>query len=258
MSAIPRAAAQTVAALRPPPLDHRGDALFLDLDGTLIEIAETPDQVVADEALLHLLRELAADLGGALALMTGRAIADADRILCGAVDCIVGLHGAECRLRPGVMLRTAEPDGAMEAIRATLYAAIAIGGLNARIEDKGASVALHYRHAPASETEVRMAADALAAAHGLAVVHGKMVCEILPPGPSKGGALAELTRHAPFIGRRPVSVGDDVTDETAFAAAAGLGGLAVHVGAPRTTAAGFNLPNVRAVRGWLSASLRRG
>jgi trehalose 6-phosphate phosphatase len=256
MSAIPRAAAQTVAALRPPPLDHRGDALFLDLDGTLIEIAETPDQVVADEALLHLLRELAADLGGALALMTGRAIADADRILCGAVDCIVGLHGAECRLRPGVMLRTAEPDGAMEAIRATLQAAIATG-LNARIEDKGASVALHYRHAPASETEVCRAAEALAAAHGFAIVHGKMVCEILPPGPSKGAALAELTRRAPFIGRRPVSVGDDVTDETAFAAVAGLGGLAVHVGAPRTTAAGFNLPDVQAVRGWLSASLRR-
>jgi trehalose 6-phosphate phosphatase len=255
MSASPQAAARTEAPPRPPALDYQRDALFLDLDGTLIEIAEAPDQVVADEALLRLLREVAADAGGALALMTGRAILDADRILRGAIDCIAGLHGAECRIRPGVMLRTAKPDGAMETIRATLHAAIAAGGLNARMEDKGASVALHYRHAPASETEVCSAANALAATHGFAVVHGKMVCEILPSGPSKGAALAVLMRHAPFIGRRPVSVGDDVTDETAFAAAAGLGGLAVHVGAPRTTAAGFNLPDVQAVRAWLSASL---
>jgi trehalose 6-phosphate phosphatase len=257
MSSIQHAGAEAVAPPRPPALDHQRDALFLDLDGTLVEIAEAPDQVVADEALLRLLPEVAADAGGALALMTGRTIADADRILRGAVDCIVGLHGAECRMRPGVMLHAANPDGAMEAVRATLHAAVAVGGLNARIEDKGASVALHYRHAPASETEVCTAAHALAAAHGFVVVQGKMVCEILPAGRSKGAALAELMRRAPFIGRRPVSVGDDVTDETAFAVAAGLGGWAIHVGAPRTTAAAFNLPDVQAVRGWLSAGLRR-
>jgi trehalose 6-phosphate phosphatase len=257
MSATPHAAAQSVAPLQPPPFDPRRDALFLDLDGTLIEIAEAPDEVVADDALLRLLREVAAEAGGALALMTGRTIADADRILRGAVDCVVGLHGAECRIRPGVTLRAAEPAPAMEAIRAALHAAIAAGDLNARMEDKGMSIALHYRHAPASAAAVCTAAEALATAHGFAIVNGKMVCEILPPGRSKGAALVELARRAPFVGRRPVSVGDDVTDESAFAAAAGLGGLAVHVGAPGTTAAGFNLPNVQAVRGWLSASLRR-
>jgi trehalose 6-phosphate phosphatase len=195
---------------------------------------------------------LGARLNGALALLTGRTIADAERIVGGAVDAIAGVHGMELRLRPHVWARTAPAGPKVESMRTALSELLRRNALDAILEDKGASVALHYRHAPLGEDQVRGVARTLAAAHGLRVLYGKMVVEILAGETTKGDALVELMRVAPFAGRIPVAIGDDVTDEDAFAAVRRLGGVGVLVGPPRATAASCALPDVAAVRAWLA------
>jgi trehalose 6-phosphate phosphatase len=137
-------------------------------------------------------------------------------------------------------------------IRTALSELLRNNALNAVLEDKGAGIALHYRHAPPCEEEVRGVARALAAEHRLRLLYGKMVVEILAGETTKGDALIELMQGAPFAGRIPVAVGDDVTDEDAFAAALRLGGVGVLVGPSRATAARCALPDVAAVRAWLA------
>ncbi len=192
---------------------------------------------------------------GALALLTGRAVATADAILDGAISVIAGLHGLERRFGEGETHRSAQDDAPVRRVAEAFAAQIGEGRLQARLEDKGASVSLHYRHAPEAEHEVCAAAEAAAFAHGLRTLRGKMVIEILPFGATKGDALRDFMVVAPFAGRRPVMVGDDITDESAFEAANALGGLSILVGSPRETAARARVDGVRDVAAMLERAL---
>lgn len=244
----------TASSAAPPLFDARHCALFLDLDGTLVEIEERPDDVVAGDGLRTLLRRVCDAAGGAVALITGRTIADADGILGGAIANIAGVHGLEYRVN-GKLHRD---HGAASELKAALEDVNDLAGagvLHAKIEEKGASVALHYRHAPEIEQDVRACAAQIAARHRLRTLPGKMVIEIVAGAHTKGDAMDAFMRAAPFTGRTPVAVGDDVTDEDAFAAAARARGFAIRVGESRSSSAAYRLESPVAVRAWLAASL---
>jgi trehalose 6-phosphate phosphatase len=241
--------------IAPPPLDLRAHALFLDLDGTLVDIAARPEDVVAGENLRRTLRALTREMHGAVALLTGRTIESADAVLSGAIEAIAGLHGFEHRYNGA----TTRAEGDLSGIQAALVTARSFrqtGLLPARIEDKRAGFALHYRDNPEAAPVVRNVAEMLAETHGLAVIEGKMVTELTLGVRTKGDALKTFMHEAPFRGRAPVALGDDITDEDAFAAARELGGFGILVGAPRETAATHGLKDAAAVSAWLAASVR--
>jgi len=220
----------------------------------LVEFANTPNEVATDASLRELLGRLGTRLNGALAVLTGRSVADADRILRGAVACIGGLHGAELRDGQGQIRRTKPTPISWPDARAAIERSVSAGTIMAKLEDKGEALALHYRHAPENADGVMTAVQAIADSHQLRVIHGKMVSEILPYGSSKGTAVRTLMGVSPFAGRVPVAIGDDITDEDAFAVANELGGHSILVGNPRPSAARYNIQNVDAVRKWLSAA----
>jgi trehalose 6-phosphate phosphatase len=241
--------------LRPPPADLLNDAaLFLDFDGTLVELAESPGAISVPVSLQPLLEQLAARLGGRLALISGRAIADLDSHLGQCGIAVSGSHGLEQRFADGAHLPLAPPPGLAEAREALIASAAADSRL--LVEEKPASVALHFRRAPERAAEVEALAESVAGRTGLAVQPGKMVVELRPPGADKGDALRRLMREPPFAGARPLFVGDDLTDEHAFVAAAELGGSGVLVGPPRETAATWRLNGVGEVVRWLSEAAR--
>jgi len=238
----------------PPALDIRNHALFLDLDGTLLEIQDTPDAVTASPALLLLLRRLTKEMSGALAVITGRTLVDTDDILEGAVNYAAGIHGFEIQRGVKIVREQIELKHlalAREDVRALLQQ----NELPALVEDKHASLALHYRHAPAAEEHVKAIAAKIAAERGLRVLHGKMVVELVASARTKGHALTVFMAAPPFMGRTPIAIGDDRTDEDAFAAAKRMGGCGVLAGAPRDSNAGFLLPGPAAVIAWLEAGL---
>jgi trehalose 6-phosphate phosphatase len=238
--------------IRPPGLDP-GDALFLDLDGTLAPLAPRPDEVHFDPRLARLMVQLEAAMGGAMAVISGRTVEEVRRILGDAPSAIGAVHGL-VRLLPGGQVVTAEPCPQLDLARAELQVLRqAWPGL--LLEDKGLGLAVHYRQAAEAEAKVKAAAASIAARFGLVRQDGAMVCELRAPGGGKGAALAAFLGEAPFAGRRPVMVGDDLTDEHGFAAAAGAGGYGVLVGPARASAARYRLDDVEAVIAWLSASL---
>ena len=233
-----------------PPLSLLdGAALFLDFDGTLVELAETPDAIQVSPALSPLIQRLAKRLDGRLAIISGRAIKDLERhLLCSGIA-VSGSHGLELRLRNGSHVPlgvSRELDHARE--RTALYAASIPGLL---VEEKPFSLALHYRKAPEREAEVHSFMTKLAESTGLALQRGKMVVELRPVGADKGDAVRALMAEPEFAGARPLFVGDDLTDEDAFRAAASLGGAGILVGAERETAAEWRLDDVAAVAVWL-------
>jgi trehalose 6-phosphate phosphatase len=238
----------------PPPLRLPSDAaLFLDLDGTLAPIAAVPDAVGPDPRRTKLIRELAARLGGRVAVVSGRSVADVDRILEGAAPTVAGVHGLDLRLAGGVR-ETAAAHPALAEARARLEA-FAERDSGLRVEDKGLGVTLHYRLAPGQEADASALGQAIADDTGLVLQPGDKVVELRTPGRNKGDALEHLMRQPPFAGARPVFVGDDRTDEDGFAAAARLGGFGVLVGRPRSTLARARLPDVEAVLAWLGTAL---
>jgi trehalose 6-phosphate phosphatase len=166
---------------------------------------------------------------------------------------IFGVHGREWLTEEGELVVAAGDELAAVREQARRWAQ----GLPfpLLIEDKGAGVAFHYRQAPQAARVVQTGVETLAREHGLSSQHGKMVSELLPVGPSKGEAVARLMKGQPFAGRTPVAVGDDITDEDAFAAATRLGGFSIGVGAGRASTARFILPAVADVRSWLEAPL---
>jgi trehalose 6-phosphate phosphatase len=239
----------------PPPLSPAGAALFLDFDGTLVELAEAPDLIHVPATLPSLLERLAQRLEGRLAIVSGRAVADLETHLGRTAFAVSGSHGFELRLADGRSLAGAAPERLASIKRDVARFAAAIPGL--LVEEKPAGVAVHYRRAPREEGRVAAFLAGLAERTGLALQRGKMVVELRPPGADKGEALRRMMAEPPFAGARPLFVGDDLTDEHAFAAAAALGGAGVLVGAPRETAAQWRLPDVAAVARWLEAAAAR-
>ncbi|HRO11914.1 MAG TPA: trehalose-phosphatase, partial [Amaricoccus sp.] len=214
------------------------DALFLDFDGTLAEIGPDPDAIFLPPDLGPVLARLALRLGGAIAVLSGRDLRDLARRTPPEVW-RAGGHGLEI-LAPHAPLPPA-PAPLPAAVLAPLRAAARTPGV--RLELKGPVAALHFRAAPAAEADCLAAATAAAAAApGLVRQHGKMVVEVKPAAAHKGTALRRLGERLPFAGRRPLMLGDDTTDEDAFAAAQALGGLAVKVG-PGPTAARLRAPD---------------
>ncbi|MBS0248810.1 MAG: trehalose-phosphatase [Proteobacteria bacterium] len=213
------------AALRSfTALDPAAIALLLDVDGTLIDIGPSPFEVDVPGTLKSSLETLYDMMGGALALVSGRPIRDLDTLFAPLKLPAVGGHGAEIRLVEGASAsRVADLP---QAMRARLIA-VADPTVGIEYEDKGYSVALHYRKAPQHEDRLRTHVGSSRAAfpdEATEVLPGKMMIEIKRPGIDKGGGVRELMSHKPFRGRMPVFIGDDVTDEAAFAALRGLGG----------------------------------
>ena len=239
---------------QPPPAFGRDAALFLDADGTLLEIAETPSAVRGDAAMRRLLENLQGMLGDAVAVVSGRPIADIDRIFDMPALSVAGLHGLEWRDATGRVRRPNHlPPVSLLKDRIDRFAASCKGIL---VEDKQATIAVHYRHAPeAGETTYAYLADLIRDCDGLTLLHGKMVVEVKPSGIDKGSAIDRFMAAAPFAGRRPVIAGDDVTDETGFVAVNDLGRISVRIGDDADTAARYRLPDVSALHRWLRDSV---
>jgi trehalose 6-phosphate phosphatase len=251
---ITGATMENVAALSDAPI-----ALFLDVDGTLLDLAERPSDVVTPAGLVATLGGAEHRLAGALALISGRAIEDLDRLFEPLRLRASGIHGAEIRF---------EPDGAVTATSAavelpsSLWTALtrevaAFPGAFA--ENKRFSFVVHYRLAPAAERPLRQAVARLVGSSPIAVevMDARCAIELKPPGFEKGCAIAAFLSQPPFRGRTPVFVGDDTTDESGFAVVTAHGGAAYSVGRRRRGATGlFSEP--RAVREWLAEFAHHG
>lgn len=237
----------------PPTLTRLAPAaLFLDFDGTLVELADVPGAIAVPLGLRPLLDRLAERLEGRLAIVSGRAIDDLQGHLGGCAAALSGSHGAELLYADGRRVPVSAPPG-LAGAREEIHR-FAAGSAGLLVEDKPAGVALHYRLAPERERAVAAFVEELAGRSGLALQRGKMVAELRPAGTDKGAALRRLMAEPPFAGARPVFVGDDLTDEHAFEAAAALGGEGVLVGPERPTAARWRLDDVAAVTEWLEAA----
>ena len=228
-------------------------AFFLDVDGTLLEIAPTPDEVVVGAELLSLLRALLIRSEGAVAFVSGRSIAKLDELFQPLMLPAAGLHGFERRSATGGYLRRPLPASvqlfkAREALRH-----LADQFPDLLLEDKHFSLALHYRKAPHLESmlvaEVAEIAERLAPE--LELQRGRRVVEIRPSAANKAVAIAEFMQEPPFRGRRPLCLGDDFTDECAFEWVNSVGGLSVAVGVDRDSAAQAHLHSASAARVWL-------
>lgn len=234
----------------PPATPER--AYFFDIDGTLVDIAATPGRVRIDGALRDLLAGLHQVTGGAVALISGRSIADIDALFPEARLPAAGQHGTERRDGRGHITRHAVHPERLDPARRRLGEVVARHrGL--LLEDKGLSLALHYRRAPRLGGFAVRLLRSLQADVGAAycVLLGKRVVELKPAGRDKGIAVREFMAEDPFRGRVPVFVGDDVTDEFGFATVNRLHGLSVKVG-PGPTVARWRLRGVRSVRAWLA------
>lgn len=243
---------QTQREIGSPPRLKASDALYLDFDGTLADFAPRPDQVVVSAHLTTLLTALNAQLGGAIAVVTGRALNTVDALLAPVILAGAGLHGAELRLDPALPTRVRRVRRIVPLARALRQRF----GKDQRllIENKTAAVALHFRQAPEREQECVEVMRDFASRWGLDVITGSMVVEARPRGANKGHAVRILAAQRPFCGRRPVFVGDDKTDEDGFAAARWLEGYGVKVG-PGRTLARYRCSTIEDVRNWLRDSL---
>lgn len=214
-----------------------GYALFLDFDGTIVDIAERPEAVVVDPGLPSTLRRIRNGLGGALALVSGRSIDTLDGFLAPERFDAAGVHGVERRVAGERLGSRSDGDPAfrqvMEAVRG--FTALHEGLL---LEDKGASFAVHWRLRPDLADEALRVVDAAAArlAPGYRLQQGKAVAEILPSQAGKGAAIAWFMERPPYRGRRPIFVGDDLTDEHGFLAVNERDGISVRVGDGTTVA----------------------
>jgi len=254
----------TVPGLAPDPLDPAVDparwALFLDVDGTLLGFQGRPEDVRLHDSLRAVLEALDAGLGHAVALVSGRTLADLDRIQAPLKLPAAGLHGLERREADGTIDRGAE-GAALDHMRAGLDDLVARHDA-LWLEDKGRALAVHYRADPQLHATVLDRVHALCANEPpdtLSVLDGKLVCEVKPRHADKGSAIRSFMARPPFAGRVPVFLGDDITDEDGFRAVNAMGGLSIKVGvqpAGKLTHAAHGLPDEPAVEAWLDR-LRR-
>jgi trehalose 6-phosphate phosphatase len=233
----------------PPPLALNA-CLFLDIDGTLVEFTSTPSETRADPEIKSLIAALAHRLGGAVALVSGREIRTIDALFAPLKLPASGLHGGERRDAAGVLHAPASADGILNEARFALHQ-LARAHPGVLIEDKGRNLAVHFRLAPQAEARVRSAVADIAAPlrDRYQLQEGIMMLELKPKGHSKGSAVQAFMQESPFSGRRPVFIGDDLTDMDGFAAVEADGGMSIGVGV-RVTAQ-YNLDDVAAVRGYL-------
>ena len=228
-------------------------ALFLDFDGTLTDLAATPDSVVVTPRLRSVLAACAETFGGAVALVSGRPIAALDALLDPLRLPAAGQHGIDLRWPDGTVEHAARRTSELDGLR-SCFKALARADERLVVEDKGATLALHFRRAPEREQELcALAAEVATTNNGYRVLYGKMVLEVKPAHADKGSAVARYLEAPPFAGRRPVFAGDDVTDEDGFDAVNRLGGISVKVGAGESRAA-CRVPDVRALLDWLAAA----
>lgn len=216
-------------------IDKHEFALFLDFDGTLVDFAHSPGAVEVSEELRELLQGLLEAFGGALAVISGRSIASLDELVRLPELPVAGGHGAEWRL-PGGEIQSVSPDSPELAIAAERITSFA-DSKGLLLEDKSHSLALHFRQKPELETVIdQFLADNVDCLDGLRVIYGNCVREIQPLGVDKGKAVAQFMRDLPYKGRRPCYLGDDTTDEDAFAWVKDQGGVAIKVGSGSTCA----------------------
>lgn len=247
-----------MSARRPPrpPSPAAGDrwAWFLDIDGTLLEIAAEPHLVTADASLLALLAALREACGGAVALVSGRSLAQIDGIFGAFEIAAAGSHGLEQRLPDGSLRRLAGevPAACVEHIEAFAHRREGL-----LVEHKPHSMSLHYRQRPELEAEVLRAMEEAHAWAGDAyrLLPGKMVVEFVPRAADKGAAIRSFMQEPPFAGRRPVFVGDDVTDEHGFAVVNEMGGMSVRIGDAAASGARWQLADVGELHDWLRSTL---
>lgn len=235
-------------------------AFFLDVDGTLAHITPDPAAVTIETHVLDALRRLFRATGGALALITGRAIADIDRLFAPLRLPTAGQHGIERRSASGAMEVHEGVVRRLDAARMA-FREFAAQHRGIKFEDKGRTLAMHYRRAPAMHERVlKFVEEQLEMLDNDFVLQpGKMVFEVRPGGRDKGTAIEAFMREPPFAGRMPVFVGDDKTDEDGFAVVNRLGGVSIKVG-KGPTGAGWRLDNAAEVAGWLergAAALER-
>ena len=234
-----------------PHLDR--SAILLDIDGTLLDLAPTPREVWVPPGLARTLNQLLIRTSGALALVSGRSLNDIDLIFAPEQFPAVGGHGAEMRISSdSEAVATIAPPMDKELKRR--LAAIARLSPGILLEDKGYSLALHYRLAPHAEKAIYAAVSLIRADlpdAPVEILAGKSVCEVKHAGFDKGTAVRELMQSQPFKGRRPIFIGDDVTDESVFAIMPDLGGLAFSVGRRAKGVAG-HFDDPRDVRAWLA------
>ena len=228
-------------------------AFFLDIDGTLLEIAPTPESVVVDEELLQLIRALTLRSHGAVAFVSGRSIATLDELFEPLIMPAAGLHGFERRRGDGAYRRQPLPPGERLGCARSALQRLVMRHAELILEDKRFALALHYRAAPHLESLVLHEVAALAAdlAPTFELQRGRFVAELRPAAANKAQAIAEFMSEAPFAGRRPLCLGDDLTDECAFEWVNGAGGLSFAVGVTRESCATAHVRSVRAARLWL-------
>ena len=203
-------------------------ALFLDFDGTLVDLAPTPEEVVVIPELIDSLQTIRDYLDGRVAIVSGRPIFQIDAMLAPLILPVAGVHGMERRDADGVLHTL--PTPAFSAIQAcAIRLAASYPGL--RVEEKRGTLALHYRQAP--ELEAMCESELLFALRdcpGMALLHGKMVFEVKPATVTKGTAIRDFLAEPPFAGTRAVFVGDDTTDEAGFAYVQEVGGIGIKIG----------------------------
>ncbi|MGQ4272508.1 trehalose-phosphatase [Terrihabitans sp. B22-R8] len=237
----------------PGAVDLGRTALFLDVDGTLLDIAPSPEAVMIGVGLPELLDRLGEACGGALALVTGREIAVIDRFFTPFTYAVAGIHGAEMRLPDGSR-RDLPAHPEMERIVSELGAFVdEWEGL--LLEQKGRAVAVHYRARPEMGAEVADVVTRVVGStgEGLEIQPGKMVVEVRPSRADKGRAIEIFMEDSPFAGRSPLFIGDDWTDESAFRAVNALNGRSIRVGQDeRPTEAKERLSSPTSVREWLA------
>jgi trehalose 6-phosphate phosphatase len=232
----------------------QGHALYLDVDGTVLDLAPSPESVEVPCEMVPLLRQLAIALDGAVAFVSGRPIRAIDALFEPLRFPTIGVHGGEVRTPQGQVMRDQRLAEELRVVVPLLRHAV--GSMRGvRLEDKGSAIALHYRSVPERGREVLKVAELVIAdvevPSDFAVRLGKCVVEICPRHLTKGSALLQMMQRRPFLGRTPIYAGDDSTDEDAFDVVNRLGGISVRIGDEGPSAATFRLPDPARLRRWL-------
>ncbi|WP_442580560.1 trehalose-phosphatase [Mesorhizobium sp. ASY16-5R] len=242
-----------MSAAMTPPMPDSPFALFLDIDGTLIEHQAHPEGIAVDDALRTLLVSAGDAAGGALAFVTGRSVAMVDRIFSPMAIPTAGLYGLEHRLQAGGEIEAADEPADVAAVAEAMQREFEhVDGVY--FERKGPVLAVHTRAAPQAFDAVKASAEAALARLpvGYRIVAGNAGLEFLPTGALKSAAIGRLLEIEPFRGRLPVFIGDDVPDESGFAFVNEAGGVSIRVRPHGETDARYALPDVAAVREWLA------